>query len=170
MWKFQTKEVRQVAERVSIYTPKTSTPVELYFVFLLTQQLVQNRPFHFCGGFVERMFLFLVPFLIFNHQSCLIHLTEVSWCEKSMDRLDTINSYFNQKERARLNELVQNTGGLPTMSKEEIRLSCVENDGYESAELNEKLYLHFRGFKRIENLEEYTSCKVNCNYLNLNPD
>jgi hypothetical protein len=77
-----------------------------------------------------------------------------------MDRLDTINSYFNQKERARLNELVQNTGGLPTMSKDEIRLSCIENDGYESPELNEKLYLHFRGFKRIENLEEYTACKV----------
>lgn len=76
-------------------------------------------------------------------------------------RLNNINSYFNQKERARLNEIVQNTSdGIPTMTKAEIRLACIENDGYESPELNDKLYLHFRGFKRIENLEEYTSCKV----------
>ena len=77
-----------------------------------------------------------------------------------MSRLDTINSYFNQRDRARLNDLVKSTGGLPIMSKEEIRLSCLENEGYESPELNEKLYLHFRGFKKIENLEEYTGCKV----------
>ena len=46
------------------------------------------------------------------------------------------------------------------MTKDEIRLTCIENDGYESPELNDKLYLHFRGFKRIENLDEYTSCKA----------
>lgn len=59
-----------------------------------------------------------------------------------------------------MNEIVQESGGIPTMTKAEIRLSCIENDGYEAPELNDKLYLHFRGFKRIENLEEYTSCKV----------
>jgi Leucine-rich repeat (LRR) protein len=42
---------------------------------------------------------------------------------------------------------------------EEVRLSCLENNGYETPELNDKLYLHFRGFKRIENLEAYTGCK-----------
>eukprot|EP00981_Chlorochromonas_danica_P006815 scaffold1491_cov167-Ochromonas_danica.AAC.7 len=45
------------------------------------------------------------------------------------------------------------------MSEDEIRLSCLENNGYETPELNDKLYLHFRGFKRIENLQKYTGCK-----------
>ena len=32
--------------------------------------------------------------------------------------------------------------------------------GYETPELNEKIYLHFRGFKKIENLDLYTNCKA----------
>lgn len=47
----------------------------------------------------------------------------------------------------------------PEMTLEEIKKSCIENDGYETPELNEKLYLHFRGFRRIQNLEMYTNCK-----------
>lgn len=31
---------------------------------------------------------------------------------------------------------------------------------YESPALNEKLYLHFRGFSKIENLEEYKNVKA----------
>jgi hypothetical protein len=45
------------------------------------------------------------------------------------------------------------------IAKDEIKLSCIENEGYETPELNEKLFLHFRGFKKIENLDEYNSCK-----------
>jgi hypothetical protein len=76
-------------------------------------------------------------------------------------RLDKLAAYFNEKERSRLAEIAQaSTGGLPEMSVEEIRLSCRENDGYDSPELNEKLYLHFRGFKKIENLESYVSVKA----------
>ena len=46
--------------------------------------------------------------------------------------------------------------GLPTMTKETLKASAVENGGYETPELNEKLYLHFKGYKKIEKLEEYT--------------
>ena len=42
---------------------------------------------------------------------------------------------------------------------DEIKLSCLQNNGYETPELNDKLYLHFRGFRRIENLDAYTGCK-----------
>ena len=79
------------------------------------------------------------------------------------NRLDNLSSYFIEKERKRLDSLIKESGSssrLPEMSAAEIRLSCLENDGYETPELNDKLYLHFRGFRRIENLEPYTGCKA----------
>lgn len=70
-------------------------------------------------------------------------------------------SSFTEKERKKLtNAMKESKSGLPEMSAAEIRLSCLENDGYETPELNDKLYLHFRGFKKIENLEPYTGCKA----------
>eukprot|EP00949_MAST-11_sp_MAST-11-sp1_P004568 g4568.t1 len=62
------------------------------------------------------------------------------------------------KERAiaRARAKVYDVDGLPVMSKEAIYLACIENNGYESPRLNTKLYLHFKGFRKIENLEEYT--------------
>ena len=78
-----------------------------------------------------------------------------------MDPLSRLDSYFRSKERAKL-ELIraESSTGLPEMTPAEIRQSCRENNGYETPELNDKLYLHFRGFKRIENLEPYTGCKA----------
>jgi dynein assembly factor 1 len=38
------------------------------------------------------------------------------------------------------------------MTFEAVLQTCKDNDGYELPELNEKLYLHFKGFARIENL------------------
>ena len=79
-----------------------------------------------------------------------------------MDRLAGLDKYFKEKDRKKLDKLAAEKGtlGVPTMTKEEIRQSCVENGGYETAELNDKLYLHFRGFKKIENLDAYTGCKA----------
>ena len=42
------------------------------------------------------------------------------------------------------------------MNEKTLREVALANGGYETAELNDKLYLHFKGYKRIENLEEYT--------------
>ena len=44
---------------------------------------------------------------------------------------------------------------LPVMNAETLRLVAIENDGYDTPELNDKLYLHFKGYRRIENLEPY---------------
>jgi len=78
-----------------------------------------------------------------------------------MSDLDRLDRYFKEKERRKLDSVIRNSKeGLPTMSHEEIRLSCLENNGYETPELNDKLYLHFRGFKKIENLDAYTGCKA----------
>ena len=47
----------------------------------------------------------------------------------------------------------------PSMTKEWLRSSCRESGGYVSPPLNDILYLHFKGFARIQNLEEYTQVK-----------
>ena len=36
----------------------------------------------------------------------------------------------------------------------------MENNGYETPELNDKIYLHFKGFRKIENLNKFTGCKA----------
>ena len=78
-----------------------------------------------------------------------------------MDRLQGLDSYFKTKERNRLDKIRSESAvGLPEMTLDEIRQSCRENNGYETPELNDKLYLHFRGFKKIENLESFTGCKA----------
>ncbi len=70
------------------------------------------------------------------------------------------NLSYVEKERKRLDNASKEGSGMPEMSAAEIRLSCLENDGYETPELNDKLYLHFRGYRKIENLEPYTGCKA----------
>lgn len=77
-----------------------------------------------------------------------------------MDRLNQVAAYFNEKERKKLdNKAKESRDGLPEMTADEVKLSCLENNGFETPELNDKIYLHFRGFKKIENLEAYTGCK-----------
>ncbi|GFH55960.1 hypothetical protein CTEN210_12437 [Chaetoceros tenuissimus] len=48
------------------------------------------------------------------------------------------------------------TNGFPLMSKDEIRKACLDQNGYFTPELNTNLHLHYKGYQRIENLEEYT--------------
>ena len=48
---------------------------------------------------------------------------------------------------------------LPTMTKKEIENSCSANGGYSTPKLNDTLYLHHKGYQRIENLEEFTGLK-----------
>mmetsp|Transcript_9289 Transcript_9289/g.18304 ORF Transcript_9289/g.18304 Transcript_9289/m.18304 type:complete len:712 (-) Transcript_9289:255-2390(-) len=52
------------------------------------------------------------------------------------------------------------------MTPATIRSLCLKNQGYECEEINDKLYLHFQGFKEIGGLEKYTGLK--CLYLESN--
>ena len=44
--------------------------------------------------------------------------------------------------------------GIPRITAELLRKACVENRGFELPELNEVLILHYRGFRKIENLDD----------------
>ncbi len=47
-----------------------------------------------------------------------------------MDHLDRLAAYFNEKEKKRLGSLSRNTqSGLPEMTEDEVKLSCLENNG-----------------------------------------
>ena len=66
------------------------------------------------------------------------------------------------KERAiqRLKKALTDDNGLPTMSKEAILLACIENDGYENPELNEKLFLHFKGKPQSAAVTATSVCRL----------
>lgn len=46
------------------------------------------------------------------------------------------------------------------MTLENIIAICEQDDLYEFPELNNKLYLHFKGFKKIQNLNAFVNVKT----------
>ena len=68
------------------------------------------------------------------------------------EELDTVNGVKDKNETGLLD-------GLPVMSKSELQKVALEHGGYATPYLNDTLYLHFKGYRRIENLEEYTGLK-----------
>ncbi|KAL7493150.1 hypothetical protein ACHAWT_006748 [Skeletonema menzelii] len=49
--------------------------------------------------------------------------------------------------------------GLPVMSKAELLQVALEHGGYSTPALNDTLYLHYKGYRRIENLDDYDGLK-----------
>jgi len=46
------------------------------------------------------------------------------------------------------------------MTPEAVKDACLKHNGFETPSLNSSLYLHFKGFPRVENLEPYTEAKA----------
>jgi hypothetical protein len=49
---------------------------------------------------------------------------------------------------------------IPRINKKTILSLCKKHDLYQTPSLNEKLYLHYGGFRKIENLEEYVNIRA----------
>ncbi|KAL7541051.1 hypothetical protein ACHAXR_012368 [Thalassiosira sp. AJA248-18] len=49
---------------------------------------------------------------------------------------------------------------LPVMTKAELQEVAIAHGGYSTPSLNDILYLHFKGYRSIENLEEFTGLKA----------
>jgi len=49
---------------------------------------------------------------------------------------------------------------MTTMTATAVKAICKETGGYNTMSLNEKLYLHFKGWHKIENLDEFTGARV----------
>lgn len=55
---------------------------------------------------------------------------------------------------------IEQVGTGSYMTSARLRQAAADNDGFETPELNDKLYLHFGGFRRIESLEPYYNLKA----------
>ncbi len=64
------------------------------------------------------------------------------------------------REGVGVTTLWEGTMSSSKMTREALIKACVENEGYETPALNDQIYLHFKGFRRIENLEPYTELKA----------
>ena len=75
--------------------------------------------------------------------------------------MSTTKSYKNTATYNR-KKAVMATGadGLNQITEEFLAALCEENEAYITPHLNDQMFLHFKGFKKIECLEKYYNLKT----------
>lgn len=72
-----------------------------------------------------------------------------------------VMSWIRDRENARTEvDKEKNKPLCPEMTPAAIKAAAVAHEGYETPELNDNLYLHFKGFRTIANLEPYVNLKA----------
>ena len=64
------------------------------------------------------------------------------------------------QQQLQLQDENENAENLPLMTKDEIRKVAMAHGGYSTPALNDQLYLHYKGYRRIKNLDDYSNLKA----------
>src|SRR3990167_8174490 len=67
---------------------------------------------------------------------------------------------MNEPKLEKKPEPEKDNQGIPKITLKYLKANCEYNRGYNTPELNDVLYLNHRGFRVMENLDEYYNCKV----------
>jgi hypothetical protein len=67
---------------------------------------------------------------------------------------------INKVTAQELDEQKNVNQGIPELNAITLKHLCLKDGGYEDPELNDKIYAHFRGFRKIEGLESYVNVKT----------
>ncbi|XP_002733322.1 uncharacterized protein LOC100366747 [Saccoglossus kowalevskii] len=96
------------------------------------------------------------------------HKNESGDSNKATDRLDDTsnNDAVKETEAESQEKEKENLSHYPRMTAKELRGLCKKHKLYLTPHLNDVMYLHYKGFGKIENLEPYTGLK--CVYLECN--
>ncbi|KAK2958523.1 putative outer arm dynein light chain 1 [Blattamonas nauphoetae] len=74
--------------------------------------------------------------------------------------IKTTSSFGNRDDDDWANTVGEEENDVPRIDEKTLKKLTRQHDGYQTPSLNDKLYLHFQGFRKIEGLTEYIHLKA----------